>query len=105
PIFRILEQNYLNIDPPDVHIAFFDIEADFDDETGYSDPADAFNKITSISVYLQWLEQMVCLAVPPDGMSLEEANKIAQEVGDTVIFETEEAMLAAFLDVIEDADI
>ena len=65
PIFQCLSENYLNQDAPKLNIAFFDIETDFDPERGFADPSDPFMGITSVSVYLQWLETMVCLAVPP----------------------------------------
>ena len=59
PIFQCLSENYLNQDAPKLNIAFFDIETDFDPERGFADPADPFMPITSISVYLQWMETMV----------------------------------------------
>lgn len=105
PIFRCLENHYAKGDAPSLHVAFFDIETSFDKDLGYSDPADASNYITSISVHLQWLDEIICLTVPPETMSMEEAHKIAAEVGDVVLFKTESEMLNAFIDVIEDADV
>lgn len=104
-VMRCLENEYLNCNDPEMHVAFFDIEVDFDKENGYSEPADALTPITSIAVYMQWIGQMVCLAVPPKGVSIEEANQIAKEVGDTIIFDNEKDLLKAFLDLIEDADV
>ena len=65
PLFRCLEENYKGQDGPRLNVAFFDIEVDFDPERGFSRPEDPFNAITAISVYLQWLEQMVTLVMPP----------------------------------------
>ena len=104
PIFRCLEENYKGQDAPKLNVAFFDIEVDFDPERGFSPPADPFNAITAISVYLGWLEQMVTLVVPPRHMSPETAQEIASEFENTVIFEREEDLLKTFLDLIEDAD-
>jgi DNA polymerase elongation subunit (family B) len=104
PIFRCLEENYKGQDAPRLNVAFFDIEVDFDPERGFSPPADPFNAITAISVYLGWLEQMVTLVVPPRHMSPETAQEIASEFENTVIFEREEDLLKTFLDLIEDAD-
>ena len=70
PIFQCLSENYLNQDAPKLNIAFFDIETDFDPERGFADPADPFMPITSISVYLQWMETMICLAVPPKTLTM-----------------------------------
>ena len=104
PIFRCLEENYKGADAPKLHTAFFDIEVDFDQERGYSRPEDPFNRITAISVYLDWLDQLVTLVVPPRHMSMETAQEIASEFENTIVFEREEDMLKMFLDVIDDAD-
>ena len=105
-VFRTLEQEYGSNTTPDLHVAFFDIETDFDRKRGYSSPQEAFTEITSIAVYMQWIEAMVCFAVPPKTLTWEEAQAIAKEVGDEVIlFKTESEMLKAFLDIIEDADV
>lgn len=105
PVFRCLEENYKGAETPKLNIAFFDIETSYDPKYGWSEPEVATNYITSISIYLQWSETMVCLAIPPKSMDWEEANRIANEVGDTVLFEKEIDMLSTFLDVIEDADV
>jgi len=104
PIFRCLEDNFKGQDAPKLHTAFFDIEVDFDPVKGYSRPDDPFNKITAISVYLDWLEQLVTLVIPPRHMSMETAQEIASEFENTLVFEKEEDMLKTFLDLIEDAD-
>jgi DNA polymerase elongation subunit (family B) len=104
PIFRCLEENYKGQDGPKLNVAFFDIEVDFDPERGFSPPADPFNAITAISVYLQWLEQMVTLVLPPKHMSQETARDIAGDFENTIVFDNEEDLLNTFLDLIEDAD-
>ena len=104
PVFRCLEDNYKGQDGPKLNVAFFDIEVDFDPERGFSPPADPFNAITAISVYLQWLEQMVTLVIPPKHMSQETAEEIAAEFENTMIFTDERELLKTFLDLIEDAD-
>ena len=103
--FRILEENYLGKDAPKLHVAFFDIEVDFDPERGYASPEDAFMPITAISVYLQWIETMVTLAIPPKGLKMEDAEKLVEEFPNTHLFESEAEMLDTFLKLIEDADI
>jgi DNA polymerase elongation subunit (family B) len=105
PVFRCLEHNYQHIDAPALHVAFFDIETSFDKDFGWSDPADAKNSITSISVHLQWLDEIICLAIPPETLTWDEAQEIADQVGNVVLFEKEGDMLNAFMDVIEDADV
>jgi len=105
PVFRILEENYLGKEPPKLHIAFFDIEVDFDPERGYASPEDAFMPITAIAVHLQWLDTLVCLALPPKTMTMEEAQESIKEFPNTMLFETEAELLDTFLTLIEDADV
>ena len=105
PIFRCLEDNYKGQDGPRLHTAFFDIEVDFDPERGFSRPEDPFNPITAISVYLDWLDQLVTLVVPPRHMTPETANDIAAEFENTIVFTQETEMLKVFLDLIDDADV
>jgi DNA polymerase elongation subunit (family B) len=105
PIFQCLSENYLNQDAPKLNIAFFDIETDFDPERGFADPADPFMPITSISVYLQWLETMVCLAVPPKTLTMDQAKKELEGIENVMLFEKESEMIDTFLTLIEDADI
>lgn len=105
PIFRCFEENYKDQDAPTLHTAFFDIEVGFDAVRGFSPVTDPFNPITAISVYLNWLEQLVTLVVAPRHMSEETAREICAEFENTVLCESESEMLKMFLDLIEDADI
>ena len=104
PIFRCLEENYKGQDAPQLNVAFFDIEVDFDSDRGFSPPEDPFNPITAISVYLGWVDRLITLVVPPKHMSWATAQEICAEFDDTLLFEREEDMLNTFLDLIEDAD-
>ena len=105
PIFRCLEENYKDIDAPTLHTAFFDIEVAFDQERGYSPVEDPFNPITAISVYLDWLDQLITLAVPPKHMSMETAQDLVKDFENTLLFTDEGEMIKTFLDLIEDADV
>jgi DNA polymerase elongation subunit (family B) len=105
PVFRCLEENYLGKDDPKLNIAFFDIEVDFDPERGYASPDDAFMPITAISVHLQWLDTLVCLAVPPKTLTMEQAQELVKDIPNTILYETESEMLDTFLNLIEDADV
>jgi DNA polymerase elongation subunit (family B) len=105
PIFRCLEENYSGIDSPKLQTAFFDIEVDFDPVRGFSKPEDPFNAITAISVYMDWLDKLVTLVVPPKSYSWETAQEICDRYDNCFLFEREEDMLNTFLDLIDDADI
>jgi DNA polymerase elongation subunit (family B) len=103
--FRCLAENYLGKDSPQLQTAFFDIETDFDSVRGYSTPDDPFTKITAITIYLDWLDQLITLAMPPKTMTIDEANVIATKFDNTFIFEKESDLLLTFLELIEDADV
>ena len=105
PVFRCLAENYLNKDAPKLNVAFWDIEVDFDPERGYASPDDAFMPITAIAVHLQWLDTLVCLAVPPKTLTMEQAKEEVKDFPNTMLFETEAEMLDVFLDLIQDADL
>jgi DNA polymerase elongation subunit (family B) len=105
PIFVCLSENYLNQDAPKLNVAFFDIEVDFDPERGYASPDDAFMPITAIAVYLQWMETMICLAVPPKKLKMADAKEMIKNFDNVMLYETEAEMLDVFLDLIKDADV
>jgi len=105
PVFRCLEENYKGLDAPRLHTAFFDIEVDFDPVRGFSRPEDPFNPITAISVYMDWLDQLVTMVIPPKSMSMETAQEIAGEFENCFVFEQERELLDTFLNLIQDADV
>jgi DNA polymerase elongation subunit (family B) len=104
-VFRCLSDNYLGVEPPKLHTCFFDIEVDFDPERGFSPTDDPYNKVTAISVYLDWLDQLITLAIPPKSISIETAMDLTKEFSNCILFESEVEMFEMFFDLIEDADI
>jgi DNA polymerase elongation subunit (family B) len=105
PALVCLSENYLNAEPPKLNVAFWDIEVDFDPERGYASPDDAFMPITAISVHLQWLDTLICLAMPPKTLTMEQAQEEVKDFPNTILFDNEADMLDAFLTLIEDADV
>lgn len=104
-VFRCLSENYLKVEPPKLHTVFFDIEVDFDPEKGFSPTTDPFNPVTSISMYLDWLDRLVTLAIVPKHMSPETAKDICYGFENCVLFKSEKEMFDMFFQLIEDADI
>ena len=113
PIFQCLSEHYLNQEAPKLNVVFWDIETDFDPEKGFAPTDDPFMPITAITVYLQWLDMLITVAMPPKGLPMEQAEAMCKaRWGDTCILfpndkegNGERAMLQMFLDLIEDADI
>lgn len=104
-VFRCLADNYLDKPAPRLHTAFFDIEVDFDPVKGFSPTSDPFNPVTAISIYMDWLDQLVTLCIPPRSMTAETASEIAGGFDNTFVFETETEMFETFFALIEDADV
>lgn len=105
PIFRCLSENYLGCEPPKLHTVFFDIEVDFDPEKGFSPTSDPFNPVTSISMYLDWQDTLITLAIPPKHMSDETAQELVSDFPNTLLFRSEIEMFETFFELIKDADI
>ena len=105
PLNKTIAKHYNGAEPPKLQTAFFDIEVDFDPDRGYASPEEAFMPITSVGVYLQWMDAMVCLAVPPKTLTWEQAQNIASNLPEVTLFKTEKELLQTFLALIEDADI
>jgi len=105
PVNRCLEENYLGKTAPKLQVAFFDIEVDFDPVRGFSQPRDPFNPITAISVYLDWLDRLVTLVIPPRSLTWESAQELVKHHEHCYLFERETDLINSFFDLIEDADI
>jgi len=105
PVFVCLSSQYQHQDPPSLNVAWLDIEVRFDPERGYASPDDAFMPITAVAVHLQWLDTLICLAVPPPTLTMDEAVLLVEEFPNTHLFNTEAELLDAFLDLIKDADV
>jgi DNA polymerase elongation subunit (family B) len=104
-VFRCLSENYLKVEPPKLHTCFFDIEVDFDPDKGFSPTSDPFNPVTAISMYLDWLDQLITLVIPPKHMSDETAQEICSQFENCILFRSEIEMFETFFQLIEDADI
>ena len=108
PIFRCLEENYLGIDSPDPHVCFFDIEVDFNKDRGFAPAHDPHEKITAITLYLNWLpedQRLITLCLKPEKLEQEIAEAISVKYDNTVLCHDEKELLDMFLKFIDDADI
>ena len=104
-VFRTLEDNYLDAEVPQLHVCFFDIEVDFDPTKGFSPVTDPFSPITAITVYLQWIDSLITLALVPPTLTMKDATDMVDEFDNTWLYNSEEEMLKTFLDIIDDADV
>jgi len=103
--FRCLADEYMDAEPPNLHIGFFDIEVDFNKELGFAPPSDPFNPITAVGVHLNWIDKTICLVIKPKKMSQEEAEGIVGSFNDVILMDSEEELLQTFIELVDDADI
>lgn len=72
---------------------------------GFAPTSDPFNKITAISLYNTWMEQLITLVIPPRTWTIDKANELAATYQNCYMFEDEADMLDTFLSLIDDADV
>lgn len=105
PIFRCFYDHYKDVPSPKLNVGFFDIETSWHPELGFSPPEEAFNEVTAISVYLNWLDKNFTLVLKPDTLTDYEAQQIVDKFDDSLLCENETELLDTFLTLIDDADI
>jgi DNA polymerase elongation subunit (family B) len=105
PVFKCLAKNYRHAHTPDLHLAFFDIEVDFDRDKGYAPTEDPFSAITAITVKHQWTGDLFTLALRPSTYTLEAATAIGNKFENTIVFANEIELINGALDLLEDADV
>lgn len=102
---KTLQKHYLGVQSPKLNICFFDIEVDFSPTLGFAPTDDPFNKVTAISLYCTWLNDMITLAIPPNSLSLDEATELVKDFPNTYLFDDEVEMFNTFFEIIDDADV
>jgi DNA polymerase elongation subunit (family B) len=73
-------------------------------DRGFAPPADPFNPVTAISIYLSHVDRCVALVLKPKTYTYEQAREICDSFEDTFLFEDEAELLKTFLTIIEDVD-
>jgi len=104
-VFRCLADNYMDAPVPNLNVAFFDIEVDFNKDLGFAPPEDPFNMITAIGIHLNWLDKTVCLVIKPKGMTQDTANEIVSRFDNVFLMDSEEELIRMFIELVDDADI
>lgn len=72
---------------------------------GFSDISEAFNPVTAVSVYCDWLATNFTLVLKPRTYTQDQAQEICEKFENTVLCSDEEELLDVFLTLIEDADV
>lgn len=106
PLLKTLEKYYKNDVIENPHISFYDIETAYDEKNGgFSEPCDALNAITTISVYNDWEKILYTISIKPIELSDNDASNIIAKFPNSYLCKNENEMLDRFLDLIYDSDI
>lgn len=122
PVFRFLEENYSGAEVPNLHVAFFDIEVDFDPNIGFASPEDPYCAVNAISVYQSWTGENHTVVLKPEtirktvienGIEVKklvplteaEAKEICAKFDNTILCKNEVELFNKFFELIHDADV
>lgn len=117
PEQRVLSSLFYNQPAPKLHITFYDIEVDYDPEIGFSSVDNPYAPINSISLFHEHLNKLVVIAVPPAAWKAQHDNwDIKKNINEVLpiptdykfeifLVNTEQELLALFIDEIEDSDV
>lgn len=72
---------------------------------GFAPTTDPFNDVTAITLYLDWLEQLVTLCIPPAHIDVDTAKELIKDFDNVFIFDNEVEMFDTFFALIDDADV
>lgn len=102
---KVLSANYYDAKLPVIHMAFFDIEVDYDERIGHADSTNPYAPINAISIGTYWDKKSYVIAVPPPGWDSSTLDPSLLELAEIILVKDEKALLRKFLDIIEDADL
>lgn len=105
---KVLYKYYKGCEAPVLHKMFFDIEVDYDPAIA-GDMNTLVTKtpcaINAVSMYMDWLDKTITLALKPSSLSFEEAKKITDSLEDTYLFDDEKQLLDTMIKLFDDADV
>jgi DNA polymerase elongation subunit (family B) len=72
---------------------------------GFSSPQNPYAPINAISMYKQWLDKSIVMAVPPPGFDLKTVDQSLHELTEIRFYKNEKELLLAYLDELEEASV
>ena len=111
--FRVLADNYYKVEAPKLHVSFYDIEVDYLKEIPVHKMVDyPIAPINSLSIYHQWKDEYILIAVPPpeyegdeEQLRIDAGKEVPLPDNLTIILcKNEKLLLAEFIIAIEDSD-
>ena len=104
PAIKILSEHYYKDEGEKLHVTYLDIENDYDLNIGHATMENPYAPINAIAMYHEWCDRSVVLAVPPPGWDPSTFDETLKDLSEIRLFDTEEQLLLALLDEIEDSD-
>lgn len=77
----------------------------YEGPVGFSSPQNPYAPINAISIYKQWLDKSIVMAVPPPGFDLKTVDQSLHELTEIRFYKNEKELLLDYLDEIEEASI
>jgi DNA polymerase elongation subunit (family B) len=77
----------------------------YEGPVGFSSPLNPYAPINAVSIYKQWLDKSIVMAVPPPGFDLSTIDQSLHELTEIRFYKNEKELLLAYLDEIEDASL
>lgn len=106
PDLKYVSRNYINAEPPNFNVSFYDIEVDVDMTQPFKGALNPIYPVVSIALMNKWENKTYIIAVPPPEWDPEE-NPITDEIKNlatVILCHSERELLNKFLDLIEDTD-
>ena len=103
PIQKILSEHYIDMEVPDLHITYLDIEVDYDKKIGFSSVQNPYAPINSVALYHAWKDKYVVLAVPPEGWD-GVLDPTLNDIADVILCSDEQELLIKLLLELGDTD-
>lgn len=113
---RVLAAYYHQLPAPKLHVTFYDIEVDYDQDTGFAGVDNPYAPINSMSLLHTWSNELVVLAVPPntdeewtEQKLIDRCNEIepvpAKYKLTIILCKDEKELLLNFLSQLDDTDV
>lgn len=108
---KILSEHYYGKPVPDIHVAYLDIEVDYDPDIGFSSIDDPYAPINAIAIAQAWSGRNYVIAVPPKSWGRNPTewyekllDRSLQDLSVIELVSDEKELLTRMLQVLEDAD-
>lgn len=110
PMDRVLMDMYYGNPVPSVHYTLLDIEVDYDKTIGFSSTENPYAPINAVTIYHQWLNKYITIAVPPGSItdSVDNLFDIDDPIlnkSEIILVKSEKALLEILLDYVQDSDV